>query len=311
MKNTCSYLFFLLFGFTALCWAGTADTSGVRAYSDKGADICLKCHDEDWDTPILPIFKNKHGEMGDPRSPMARLQCETCHGPLGTHNKKVKRGGKRVRMIAFGKDSWVSAADQNKICLQCHDNHPRMNWAGSSHELQGMACAECHTLHAEKDPVLTPNQSDICFRCHQKQRAEFNRTSSHPLRQHKMRCTQCHNPHGTYSEKLLKQRKNQVCYECHTEKRGPYLWTHAPVSEDCGYCHEAHGSMYPAMLKRRPPLLCQQCHEPAGHPSVRRDGGAVVGGDLTNSRYLIGKSCLHCHSQVHGSNHPSGVKLSR
>jgi hypothetical protein len=26
---------------------------------------------------------------------------------------------------------------------------------------------------------------------------------------------------------------------------------------------------------------------------------------------LLAKSCLNCHSQVHGSNHPSGVKFMR
>ena len=31
----------------------------------------------------------------------------------------------------------------------------------------------------------------------------------------------------------------------------------------------------------------------------------------TPSRFLLGQSCLNCHSQVHGSNHPSGSKLMR
>ena len=39
------------------------------------------------------------------------------------------------------------------------------------------------------------------------------------------------------------------------------------------------------------------------------------GGDRSqeggSSRFLLGSSCLNCHSQVHGSNHPSGVKLMR
>ena len=31
----------------------------------------------------------------------------------------------------------------------------------------------------------------------------------------------------------------------------------------------------------------------------------------TPSQYLLGQSCLNCHAQVHGSNHPSGSKLMR
>jgi len=29
------------------------------------------------------------------------------------------------------------------------------------------------------------------------------------------------------------------------------------------------------------------------------------------SPYVLGQNCLNCHSQVHGSNHPSGSKLMR
>jgi hypothetical protein len=26
---------------------------------------------------------------------------------------------------------------------------------------------------------------------------------------------------------------------------------------------------------------------------------------------MLGKNCLNCHSQIHGSNHPSGARLTR
>ena len=35
---------------------------------------------------------------------------------------------------------------------------------------------------------------------------------------------------------------NEQCYTCHTEKRGPFLWEHAPVRESCLNCHTPHGS---------------------------------------------------------------------
>jgi hypothetical protein len=31
----------------------------------------------------------------------------------------------------------------------------------------------------------------------------------------------------------------------------------------------------------------------------------------SRSRFAVIKGCLNCHFQVHGSNHPSGVKLMR
>jgi len=36
----------------------------------------------------------------------------------------------------------------------------------------------------------------------------------------------------------------------------------------------------------------------------------VVEDDFYN-RFMLGRACLNCHSQVHGSNHPSGATLHR
>ena len=63
------------------------------------------------------------------------------------------------------------------------------------------------------------------------------------------------------------------------------------------------------MLVKRPPLLCQSCHSQAGHPSVPHSSGGLADG--TPSAMLLNGSCLNCHSQVHGSNHPSGPRLTR
>ncbi|MGD8559566.1 MAG: DmsE family decaheme c-type cytochrome [Gammaproteobacteria bacterium] len=281
----------------------------TEQYTRKGADTCLKCHDEDYKYPIMPIFFSKHGNRNDPRTPMAQLQCESCHGPGRAHATEPKVGFDRGPIINFGRDSSASQEQQNGQCLQCHNDHNRQNWAGSVHDRQNMLCVDCHTLHKRQDPILQTNQqTEVCYSCHKKQRAEFARTSAHPVRYDKMVCTQCHNPHGSYTDAMLKTNtKNETCYRCHAEKRGPFLWTHAPTQEDCGLCHEHHGSIHTALLKKRPPLLCQQCHSSAGHPSSARDGSDVAG----QSRFVLAKGCMNCHSQVHGSNHPSGVKLMR
>jgi DmsE family decaheme c-type cytochrome len=107
----------------------------------------------------------------------------------------------------------------------------------------------------------------------------------------------------------VRQTVNATCEQCHAEQRGPYLWEHAPVSEDCTLCHSPHGSNHPGMLTRRAPLLCQSCHSQFGHPSVAYGPDELISG--TPSRFLLAQSCLNCHSQVHGSNHPSGSKLMR
>ncbi len=290
-------------------------------YTEKGADTCIRCHDEDSEFPVFSIFKTKHAQPADKRTPFGHLQCETCHGPGANHAKKVRPGEKQAPIFAFGptsklapdKRNPVPPEEQNKVCLGCHRGDARIGWNVSAHASGNLACVSCHKIHAAQDPVLTTaTQPDVCFKCHRKQRADFNKPSVHPVRFGQMACSDCHNAHGANTTALLvKPTVNQTCYTCHAEKRGPFLWEHAPVTEDCTLCHTPHGSVYPALLKKSPPLLCQQCHSPSGHPSVARTADALPGGTSAPSRFLLAGSCTNCHSQVHGSNHPSGVRLMR
>ena len=281
-------------------------------YSEKGADTCLMCHTEAWPYPIFPIFKTKHANRADKRAPFGPggLQCEACHGPGAKH---AAGGGDKNAINNFRSTSFLSPAQRNKFCLECHKGNARNDWHASVHESNGVACSNCHKIHAERDPVLaTVTQPEVCYACHRKERADFAKPSTHPVRFGKMTCSECHSAHGSNSTGMLvKPTVNQTCYTCHAEKRGPFLWEHAPVAEDCTLCHHPHGSVNTARLKKMPPSLCQQCHTVAGHPSVARTGAALPGGGAGGSAFLLAGSCINCHSQVHGSNHPSGVKLMR
>jgi DmsE family decaheme c-type cytochrome len=195
--------------------------------------------------------------------------------------------------------------------MNCHSKDVGMPWSGSVHQRNEVACADCHQAHAALDPVSSLTaQADVCFSCHQKQRADSFKPSAHPIRFGVMTCSACHNPHHASGPALLKQNTvNTLCWSCHAELRGPYLFEHPPVSENCLLCHYAHGSIHEAMLIKRPPLLCQSCHSPRGHPSVSYTPNSLAGG--RPSAFVVNGSCLNCHSQVHGSNHPSGANLMR
>jgi DmsE family decaheme c-type cytochrome len=259
-------------------------------------DSCIKCHDEDSEFPVFDIFQTKHAMKADSRTPFAGLQCEACHGP---------------GIIGFGAKSDAPVAMQNRMCLKCHEKNDRIAWRGSKHENADVACASCHTVHAPHDAVLDKQtQAEQCYDCHQKKRADFFKPSNHPVRFGQLACSDCHATHGSSTPSLLgRPTLNQTCYTCHAEKRGPFLWEHAPASEDCTLCHTPHGSIHPALLKKRAPLLCQQCHSQAGHPSLPQTAAGLPGGSPSGA--LLAGSCTNCHSQVHGSNHPSGVKLMR
>ncbi len=279
-------------------------------YSRKGADTCFQCHD---DQVTLAVFRTKHAVPSDENSPFGhgQLQCEACHGPGGDHSGRVRRGQERPPVVLFGSDTTTPVPEQNAYCMDCHLSDAGAAWHGGSHDLNSIACADCHTSHAARDPVLsTATEAGVCFECHQQQRTKSLKPFAHPVRHGKMSCSDCHGSHGYTGDGMMtRQTVNDTCYECHAEMRGPFLWEHAPVPEDCGNCHDPHGSNYAGMLSMRPPTLCQGCHTQAGHPSLPQDERGLP--ENTPSQYLLGQSCLNCHDQVHGSNHPSGSKQMR
>jgi DmsE family decaheme c-type cytochrome len=281
-------------------------------YSKKGADTCLGCHD---DEVTLAVFHGKHGQPADPRSPFGKgqLQCEACHGPVGDHAKRVKKGETRPPVIRFSRDSAAPVAVQNGMCLGCHEKSMASSWHVGAHDAANVSCASCHDSHARKDAVLsTRTQADVCYTCHVAERGQFLKPFAHPVRQGQLACSDCHAPHGSTADKqLVKATLNQTCYECHADKRGPFLWEHAPVAEDCSSCHSPHGASNPGMLKARGPVLCQSCHSQQGHPSVAYGPSGLPGGGGAPVSSLALGNCLNCHTQVHGSNHPSGSTLTR
>jgi DmsE family decaheme c-type cytochrome len=223
----------------------------------------------------------------------------------------VRSGQDRPVIPVFGPASAASVEQQNGMCLACHTPDVQHGWAGSAHEREGVACVSCHEVHAAHDRVLSKlTQAETCMGCHPQQRAQSQLPFAHPVRQERVICSDCHEPHGALADFALVGRTlNDTCFSCHADKRGPYLWEHAPVSEDCSLCHEPHGSNHRALLTQRPPLLCQQCHSEAGHPSVPLSGTQLPSG--TPSSQALGRGCMNCHSKVHGSNHPSGAALMR
>ena len=130
-----------------------------------------------------------------------------------------------------------------------------------------------------------------------------------PLREGKMDCTTCHSPHGSTNVRMLKigNTLNETCSSCHAEKRGPFLHDHAAGRESCASCHDPHGSNNDRMLVAKEPMLCQRCHVSSRHPATIYDGTQIAAA----SNRVVGRSCVNCHSQIHGSNHPAGEKFLR
>lgn len=273
----------------------------------KGDAVCTRCHDESESKPILAIYQTRHGVKGDSRTP----DCQSCHGVSDNHLKNKSTPPD----VTFGKNKSEAHA-QGEACLTCHKGEKRTHWNGSEHQNNDVTCSNCHTVHAAADKVLArKTQPEICYACHKEQRAQSLKISTHPIGVSKVACSDCHNPHGATGSKLLaKNTVTETCFTCHAEKRGPFLWEHQPVTEDCSNCHTPHGSNISPLLKSRTPFLCSECHDGPHHTKDPAAGSAAgTQGGLTSvpSENYTGRSCLHCHSMVHGSNHPAGALLHR
>jgi DmsE family decaheme c-type cytochrome len=273
-----------------------------------GAETCKVCHPEQFSK----FSKTRMGRLFllQARSPKEANACETCHGPGKAH---VDAGGGKGKggLITFAKNDKTPVEKRNAVCLDCHAKGARVFWQGSAHESRDVACTNCHKIMEQVSPkaqLAKETEIETCGTCHLQKRAQTMRSSHMPLREGKITCTSCHNPHGTVTQTLLKEQGvNETCYTCHTEKRGPFLWTHPPVQESCVNCHDPHGSNWEKLLKAAKPRLCQQCHAPGGgHP-----GNMYGRGDTASLKFVMGHQCTNCHALIHGSNHPSGKFFKR
>ena len=266
-----------------------------------GSEACATCH-TGYDSSINA---SKHGQVKNPRSPAAAQGCETCHGPGEAHMNDPEK----VKPVQFNR---IAAKDVTATCTTCHNRGMHALWKGSQHEQRNVSCVSCHSIHKPASPtsqLKAINQQQQCMTCHRDKVAKLDRSGHMPVREGKMECSSCHNPHGSTNVRLLKTGNsiNESCASCHAEKRGPYLFEHAGVSGDsCATCHDPHGSNNDRMLVAKLPFLCQRCHNHVKHPSTIYDNKVVE-----SSNRLFSRSCVTCHSAIHGSNHPAGSTFLR
>ena len=295
----------------AIGFSGSGTTLAAQATgSGPGPEVCNACHAD----RVKGYEASVHGAKGNLSGPANAGQCSTCHGD-GTEHVKAG-GGRGVGGIKNPGGKLMSADDKSNTCLNCHKrDSKRSHWDGSTHQLRGTACTSCHTVHSRDRVRDKRTQFEVCFTCHKDKRVEINRPSRHAILEGKVGCSDCHNPHGSVGPKLMKRDSVvETCYQCHMEKRGPFVHSHEPVNEDCTTCHNPHGTVTEDMLKLRPPFLCHQCHTPHGGNVLvlRGQPGVVPSATAGKSgiNYTQGRGCRNCHSQIHGTNNPaSGTPL--
>jgi DmsE family decaheme c-type cytochrome len=232
-----------------------------------GSETCQGCHPE-----VHQAFvKGRHG----------KTECEACHGPGAKHAEAQEKGS----IFSFKEGDAVVRSD---TCLKCHQKQKEFfQFRRGAHKLGAVACDSCHGIHGSKaEHLLKSKDPELCLSCHQEVRGQFSLPSRHRVLDGAMTCSECHTPHGTRTRASLRtwnKFSTDVCFKCHPEKRGPWVFEHSPIKVDgCSICHAPHGSPNRFLLTARDVRrVCLQCH------------GKVHFNPL---------SCVNCHTQIHGSN---------
>jgi DmsE family decaheme c-type cytochrome len=294
----------------------------VRADSEfAGSEACKDCHEAIYSK----FLKSVHGKKAVPGNPANREGCESCHGPGAQHVEKG--GGRGVAIFAFGKG--MSSEEKSSKCLACHDQSKAVAfWNMNRHKFAGNSCTSCHSVHWGVEKLLVASEPFLCFNCHRSIRAQISKQSHHPMNEafvgrQALTCSSCHDPMSAFgvdpvmsyassskssgTDKMLRADSvNELCFKCHAEKRGPFMWEHVPVMENCLICHVPHGSNHSKLLAQKVPLLCQDCHGTQGtHPTRPNTNLQSFSGSATaNKNRFFARSCLNCHTNIHGSNGP-------
>jgi DmsE family decaheme c-type cytochrome len=259
-----------------------------------GSNTCQGCHDE--------IYKGFEASPHFATTKPSKMApgghgCESCHGPGAAH---VEGGGDKTKIFRF---TAASPEQINQRCMSCHQqNQERANFSRSAHATNGVPCTSCHSPHHAREPqaLLVDFTPSLCYSCHTDKKADFAKPFHHRVNEGLIKCQDCHNPHGGYVRRQLRQTASQqeVCFKCHRDKQGPFVFEHPPVKEEgCTTCHTPHGSVNPRLLRVTPVnVLCMQCHSPA------RPNSATPAIPNFHNQFLKYQTCTMCHPAIHGSN---------
>lgn len=258
-------------------------------------EVCFGCHKD-----MVRVFKTEH-------RPFASGNCQACHNPHFADNFQLLND------------------EADRLCVSCHGNVIDKAHKKLPVKVKKSACVTCHSPHGSDRKALIRNVlhdpyqedcsechedgriagSEKCLECHEDIVDSLKVVNSHQTNRTGNGCVNCHSPHASDTENMLRNNQAQVCRNCHSDTWEIYIdkqYKH-PDSTICSNCHGVHGSNNMAMLKGDGNTTCTNCHETQGvftHP---------VGAGIIDQRNGQPLNCVTCH-YPHGTNYENNLKLS-
>ena len=257
----------------------TSNSNKPGALNKKNTeDVCYSCH------------KTRYTKKFD-HKPVKDGKCLDCHDPHQSNTKNL-----------------LKAESVNNLCMNCHDRKGthkakakkqfvNMDKAVKHEPIVKKNCLECHDAHTANHKYLLKldGKMNLCLDCHDevKEKVLHSKFKHGGVDSSKKGCIECHDPHATSHEKLLKNDVITTCLSCHdeqvkSEEDGGMLMNikdhldknpnwHMPIKKPkkeggCVACHDAHGSNNFSILKKsftknfydkfdNKDFFCFECHE--------------------------------------------------
>ncbi len=190
---------------------------------------------------------------------------------------------------------------------------------------------ECNRCHEETDSKghqfrMSAEPPAQCLACHEEVAADLADPKARPHRHKPVdegRCLDCHEPHASNHQTLLRAPNADLCLRCHEDTSkaiAALAHAHAPAEQkECAACHTAHASPHDGLLVERFAAeryvaydegqnyaLCFECHDSELLEDEETDEYTNFRNGEQNLHYLHvnreskGRSCRICHLP-HGS----------
>jgi len=248
----------------------------------RGRAGCLSCHD--------PHMSDNHALLLD----ATPAGCATCHEAIGA--QAAAESGHAPAADDCATCHAPHVAEQpallrwagGDLCSTCHEASAELSQAHLGADPTTLDCTGCHDAHGTGHPsllarTLHPPLLDGCETCHE---GSFDRvvddggsslctschgdvgataTDAHVLHaaMEFTRCVDCHEPHASARDKLVRRAEGGICADCHeAQLAGEGEVAHGVIElVGCRACHEPHGGERPKLLRAEGSALCLACHD--------------------------------------------------
>ncbi len=288
--------------------------------SKSGNELCLDCH-KDMSADVRKVrFKHKSLEN--------RKGCLNCHDPHASAKSSFLLESQaptlclkchKTDKASFAKKH-MNYPVKNADCTSCHNPHGSNN-RGIIFDVAHAAVTEgkCTECHQKPTSLKTKKKTtQLCRECHKDMVDQtFNKNRVHWPLVDKVGCVNCHDPHATKEQKLLKGSIVNVCGRCHADTVELQEWSIKNPKNDylcepvkkgnCIACHSPHAADNVLLITQKSVTndLCGRCHDWETH-STHPIGAKII--DNRNKNLTV--ECLTCHQACGTGNKPAMLTFS-